>query len=142
MKSKTHVPFEAGFAAENITPQRGIALAGYFNPRPNTGVRDPLQVKAALRLIAEFSRSPMAGLVDLRWIDLGAPAVMVVTTGTGSKITFGTERLDLQLRRWHSAYEYARQHGQAVASGICRGVVPCNEPGQPSGTGVSKSRGL
>lgn len=87
----------------------------YLELRPGYAADAP-QVKAALQLIAEFSRSPMAGLVDMRWIDLGAKDIMVVTTGTGAKITFGTERLDLQLRRWRAAYEYARQRGQAVAA--------------------------
>ncbi len=37
-----------GFAKEDITPARGIPLCGYFNPRPNTGARDPLALKAAV----------------------------------------------------------------------------------------------
>ena len=37
-----------GFAKEDITPKRGIALRGYFEPRPNKGAYDPLSVKAAL----------------------------------------------------------------------------------------------
>ena len=37
-----------GFAKEDITPKRGIPLCGYFNPRPNVGAHDPLQVKAAI----------------------------------------------------------------------------------------------
>jgi hypothetical protein len=41
-------PFEAGFAREIITPPRGLALAGYFNDRPNRGMLDQLYVKAAL----------------------------------------------------------------------------------------------
>ena len=39
--------FEFGFAKEDITPRRGIPLCGYFNPRPNKGAYDPLQIKAA-----------------------------------------------------------------------------------------------
>ncbi|MBP5640408.1 MAG: neutral/alkaline non-lysosomal ceramidase N-terminal domain-containing protein, partial [Victivallales bacterium] len=37
-----------GYAQEDITPVRGIALCGYFNPRPNKGMLDPLKVKAAV----------------------------------------------------------------------------------------------
>ncbi len=37
-----------GFAKEDITPRRGIPLCGYFEPRPNTGVLDPLQLRAAI----------------------------------------------------------------------------------------------
>ena len=37
-----------GFAREDITPKRGIALCGYFEPRPNKGAYDALSIKAAL----------------------------------------------------------------------------------------------
>ena len=37
-----------GFAREDITPVRGIGLCGYFEPRPNRGMRDPLNLRAAL----------------------------------------------------------------------------------------------
>ncbi|MGO8705908.1 MAG: hypothetical protein ACLQVA_19065 [Candidatus Brocadiia bacterium] len=38
----------AGFGRRVINPERGISLAGYFTPRPNTGVLDDLQVKVLL----------------------------------------------------------------------------------------------
>ncbi len=37
-----------GFAKEDITPNYGIPLCGYFNPRPNRGAYDRLAVKAAV----------------------------------------------------------------------------------------------
>jgi len=37
-----------GFAKEDITPKRGVALCGYFEPRPNTGALDPLNIRAAI----------------------------------------------------------------------------------------------
>ena len=37
-----------GFAWENITPKRNIGLQGYFEPRPNRGVHDQLNVRAAV----------------------------------------------------------------------------------------------
>lgn len=40
--------FEVGLSREIITPARGIPLAGYFNPRPNTGIMDDLFVRVAL----------------------------------------------------------------------------------------------
>ena len=39
---------EFGFARRDITPAYGIALCGYFNPRPNKGAYDRLNVKAAV----------------------------------------------------------------------------------------------
>lgn len=40
--------FEFGFAKEDITPNCGLLLAGYFNYRPNCGAYDRLAVKAAV----------------------------------------------------------------------------------------------
>ena len=40
--------FEFGFAKEDITPKRGLPLAGYFNLRPNRGALDRLAIKAAV----------------------------------------------------------------------------------------------
>ncbi len=40
--------FEFGFAKEDITPNYGLLLAGYFNLRPNRGAYDRLAVKAAV----------------------------------------------------------------------------------------------
>ena len=37
-----------GFAKEDITPKRGIGLCGYFEPRPNKGAYDTLNIRAAL----------------------------------------------------------------------------------------------
>ena len=39
--------FEFGFAKEDITPLLGEPLCGYFNPRPNKGAFDRLNIKAA-----------------------------------------------------------------------------------------------
>lgn len=40
--------FEFGFAREDITPNCGLGLVGYFNERPNRGAYDRLSVKAAV----------------------------------------------------------------------------------------------
>ncbi len=45
--------FEAGFSQAIITPERGLPLAGYFNPRPNEGVLDDLYVKCVLFRLGE-----------------------------------------------------------------------------------------
>ena len=74
------------------------------------------QVQAALELIGAFSHSPMAGLVDLRRIDVSAPGVVVVTTGQGGEITFGLNNLEQQLRRWREIYDLGQRMNKAVAS--------------------------
>ena len=82
---------------------------------PGKRVESP-QVRAALQLIALFERSPMAGLVDLRQIDLSAPEILQVNTGQGCGVTFPTHDLDRQLRRWRVVYELGQSNNIAIAS--------------------------
>jgi cell division septal protein FtsQ len=77
---------------------------------------DSPQVTAALRLISQFAYSPMAGLVDLRSIDVSAPDVLVVTTGQGSEVTFGLQDLDRQMRRWREIHDLGLRLKRNVAS--------------------------
>lgn len=84
--------------------------------RPGRSVDAPA-VQAALKLATEFALSPMAGLVDLKRIDVSAPDVIVVTTGQGSEVTFGLENLDQQLRRWRQVHEegYRQRKGNLAS---------------------------
>lgn len=79
-----------------------------FQLQPGRRVELP-QVQAALKLIAAFASSPMAGLVDLRRVDVASPGVIVATTGQGSTITFGLDNMEQQLRRWREIYDYGKQ---------------------------------
>jgi hypothetical protein len=72
--------------------------------QPGRAVESPA-VQAALKLAADFAYSPMAGLVDLKTIDVSANDVLTVKTGQGSEVTFGLENLDQQLRRWREVHE-------------------------------------
>ena len=92
-----------------------IAGLNIFQLQPGRRVELP-QVQAALRLITAFDHSPMAGLVDLRRIDVSSPGVVVVSTRQGSEITFGLENLDQQLRRWRGIYDYAMTKNSTIAS--------------------------
>jgi cell division septal protein FtsQ len=74
------------------------------------------QVLAALRLITAFEKSPMAGLVDLRRLDVSAPGVVMVTTGQGGQITFALDNLDQQLRRWREIYDFGMREQKSVAA--------------------------
>jgi hypothetical protein len=73
-------------------------------------------VRAALRLAAEFPLSPMAGLVDLRRIDVSQRDVLVVTTGQGAEVTFALEQLEFQLRRWRVVHDEGVRLGRNIAS--------------------------
>jgi len=66
---------------------------------PGSAIHSP-KVRAALRLIAEFENSPMAGLVDLKSVDVSGTEVLQVTTGQGSRITFALDHMEDQLRHW------------------------------------------
>jgi cell division protein FtsQ len=92
-----------------------IAGLNVYQLQPGHRVDLP-QAKAALQLISAFGRSPMAGLVDLRRIDVSAPGVIVVTTGQGGEITFGLDNLDQQLQRWREIYDLGRSKNMAIYS--------------------------
>ncbi len=92
-----------------------IAGLNIFQLQPGRRVELP-QVQAALQLITAFDHSPMAGLVDLRRIDVSSPGVVIVSTRQGSEITFGLDNLDQQLRRWRGIYDYALTKNSIIAS--------------------------
>ena len=74
------------------------------------------QVRAALQLIQKFNDSPMSELVDLKRVDASSPQVLVVMTGQGSEITFGTQDLDRQLLRWQEIREEALKKNEVIAA--------------------------
>lgn len=74
------------------------------------------QAKAALQLINAFEHSPMAGVTELKKIDVSAVEVMVATTGQGGEVTFGLADFDQQLRRWQAIYDMGQKMGRAVST--------------------------
>src|SRR2546421_3834472 len=93
------LPVLAGVNASEFLPGRAIA-----SPK----------IKAALRLIAGFANSPMAGLVDLTSVDVSGTEALQVTTVQGSRITFAVDRLEEQLRYWRLAHDYGRRTGRTL----------------------------
>lgn len=92
-----------------------IAGLNAFQMQPGRRLEQP-QVQAALGLLDAFDKSPMAGLVDLRRLDVSAPGIIVVTTVQGSEITFGLDNLDQQLRRWREIYDFGLRQQRAIAT--------------------------
>ena len=90
------------------SPLPVIAGLNAFQLQPGRRVELPV-VQAALRLITAFDKSPMAGLVDLRRVDVSQPGVLVATTGQGTEITFGLNNLESQLQRWREIYDYGKR---------------------------------
>jgi cell division septal protein FtsQ len=95
------LPVIAGLNAFQLQPGRRVEAA---------------QVQAALQLISAFDKSPMAGLVDLRRLDVSSPGVIVATTGQGSEITFSLDAPDQQLRRWRQIYDLGLRQQRSIAS--------------------------
>ena len=93
-QSDEPLPLLRGINASTLQPGRRLAAP---------------QVQAALQFIVAFEQSPMAGLVDLKRVDVSSPEVLVVTTGQGSEVTFGLTDFEQQLRRWHAIFESGRR---------------------------------
>jgi len=74
------------------------------------------QVLAALRLLTELDRSPMAGLVELQSINVASPEVLEAATSQGARITFSLDHFDVQLRRWRDIYDHGQEQGKAIAT--------------------------
>ncbi len=83
--------------------------------QPGRAVESPA-VQAALKLAADFGYSPMAGLVDLKTIDVSSADVLTVKTGQGSEVIFALENLDQQLRRWREVHELGLRMGRNLAT--------------------------
>lgn len=118
----------AGYVMQPLDPaQRSTALNATNAALPllsgvkltelqlNRRVESP-QVLAALDLLKAFDCSPMAGLVDLKRIDVGSPEVLVVTTGQSSEVTLGLGDFDRQLRRWREIHDYGARNQRHLAA--------------------------
>jgi len=95
------LPILVGVAGDNIEAGRQI---------------ESVQVRAALRLIDQFDRSPMVGLADLAKINVGMPEILQATTSQGAQITFSLDHFDTQLRRWRLIYDQYQRWGRAIAT--------------------------
>lgn len=129
----------AGQGEEALPVLTGIPL---HQLQPGRQLEAP-QVQAAMRLISEFARSPMAGLVDLKKIDVSAPEVIVVTTGQSCEVTFGLNEIERQMRRWREVHDMGLRLNKSLASldlavsnnipavWLQVGVGPVNSPKAP-----------
>lgn len=81
--------------------------------RPGKQVESP-QVRAALELIRAFRHSTMAGLVDLKQVDVTVPGAIVATTRQGNAISFGLGDFEAQLRRWRLVHDHAQRFGKHI----------------------------
>lgn len=75
---------------------------------------DSQRVQSALSLLKAFQRSPMAGVAEIRRIDVSAPEVLIATADPGCTVTFGLFKHELQLARWREIYQAASRMGKVI----------------------------
>jgi len=113
------VPLEAG---QRASPMAGTnetlpVISGIDQRELQPGRRlGGESLQAALRVIIAFQESPMAGLADLKWIDLSIPQVLTIKTGQASEITLGFADLEQQLRRWRAVFDLGQKLGKVIAT--------------------------
>jgi cell division protein FtsQ len=103
--------------AADPNPSALPALTG-FNPRelrPGALVDSP-QIRAALDLISQYERAPVAGMIDFRSIDLSSPTTLLARVDPGTEITFAPDNFARQLARLQSTLDYARTHDRTLAT--------------------------
>lgn len=83
--------------------------------RPGTIVGSP-QILAALRWVAEFKASPMAGEVDVQAIDISSQTSLLVTTEQGNEVSFAYDAFDQQFLRWRQIQHLAQTRNQSIVS--------------------------
>jgi cell division septal protein FtsQ len=96
-------------------PEQLPMISGIREAHVGHAVESP-QAKAALQLINAFDHSPMAGVTELKKIDVSALEVLVATTGQGGEVIFGMADFDQQLRRWQAIYDMGQKMGKAVST--------------------------
>jgi len=99
VQTNEHLPIIVGIPARDVRPGRQSETP---------------QVLAALALVRDFERSPMAGVVDLKQIDVTTPGVLAATTRQGNELTFGLSDFGAQLRRWRLVHDYAQRFGKHI----------------------------
>ena len=117
---------QAGFAMRPLDP-RWLAVPAATNQplpelvgvsaldlQPGRQVESP-QIRAALRLLAEFDSSPMVGLAELERINVTAPELLDALTTQGARVTFSLDHFDRQLRRWRQIYDELQKSAKAIA---------------------------
>ncbi|MBI5388394.1 MAG: FtsQ-type POTRA domain-containing protein [Verrucomicrobia bacterium] len=112
------LPLESRHRAVPVTPFEQypfITGANLAELSPGRQV-ESVQIRAAMRLIAAFEQSPMAGLVELQRIDVSSHEVIVVTTDQRSEVVLRVTDLERQLNRWRLVYETGQQQGRQIAS--------------------------
>lgn len=119
----TLLPFRPGqTAAETIEAEASLPVvvgAITTNFVPGRAIGDSSTI-AALRLLAAFETSTMAGITDVLTLDVSQPGDLLAATSTGSRITFGRRDFDpnftLQLRRWQAVHQESLRQNRIIGT--------------------------
>ena len=99
-------------ASEQYPVIAGVSTAELV---PGRRVASP-PIDSAIRLIAAFDHSPMAGLVDLRRVSISSPEVLLVITDQQSEVSLRVHDLDRQLGRWRLVHDLGVRQGRQIGS--------------------------
>ena len=91
----------------------GIELKTLRSLAPGRAADLP-KLQSALNLIRAYRRSSLAGVIDLRVVDLSQPRILRVTTGDGGQIDLATSRLSQQFSRWARIRAHGEKYGFAI----------------------------
>jgi len=83
--------------------------------RPSAFV-DSTQIRAALELIGQYERSPVASMIEFRSIDLSSPHTLLARVDPETEITFAPDNFARQLARLQTTLEFARRQNRMLAS--------------------------
>ena len=119
----TLMPFRPGRALADIIEAEatlpvlvGVATTNFI---PGLAVQE-VQTMSALRFLAAFETSVMAGLTEILTLDLSSADDIIATTSSGSRITFGRRNFDpdfsVQLRRWQAVHEDCTHQGRVIGT--------------------------
>ena len=92
-----------------------ISGLSYLKVRPGHDLTNP-KALAALRLIEEFDRSPLANDEEIRWVTISAEQVLEVKTRSGAQVTFGLRDFPAQFVRWRQIAELGRSRNLELKS--------------------------
>ncbi|MDB6034120.1 MAG: ftsQ [Verrucomicrobiales bacterium] len=73
------------------------------------------QVTAALQFLTALEKSPMAGVVEIKDVDLSVPNLLQVTTSQGAEVFIGFAEMPTQLRRWKAVQDHGVKIGKVVS---------------------------
>lgn len=96
-----HLPTITGLSGNGLRPGHRVTAAN---------------VQAGLRWLEAFRKSEMAGLVNVRSIDVATSTALLIATEQGSEISFPPRDFEPLLARWKGVHDFGLRNQLAIAS--------------------------